>query len=118
MKGNDIIDKARNDLKEFIFFEAVLILIAKKSKFEEDDDLELSFENDLEAVNVVIPVEDNSVTIYETMPLKKILLTTDRNIFFVMDNTNDDEEEWTFFSTDDLVKIANVLERKYNELKK
>lgn len=117
MKGNDIIDEARNDLKEFIFFEAVLILIAKKFKFEEDDDIELSFEDDL-AVNVVIPVEDNSVTIYEIMPLKKIRLTTDRNIFFVMDNTNDDEEEWTFFSTDDLVKIANVLERKYNELKK
>ena len=118
MKGNDIIDKARNDLKEFIFFEAVLILIIKKCKFrfKEDEDLELSFENDLETMNVVIPVEDNSVTIYETMPLKKIRLTTDRNVFFVMDNTNDDEEEWTFFSTDDLVKIANVLEKKYNEL--
>lgn len=119
MKGTDIIDKARNDLKEFIFFEAVLILMVKKCKFrfKEDDDIELPFEDDL-AVNVVIPVEDNSLTTYEIMPLKKIRLTTDRNIFFVMDNTNDDEEEWTFFSTDDLVKIANVLERKYNELKK
>lgn len=115
MKGTDIIDKARNDLKEFIFFEAVLILITKKFNFDGDDDIELSFEDDL-AVNVVIPVEDNSVTIYEIMPLKKIRLTTDRNVFFVMDNTNDDEEEWTFFSTDDLVKIANVLEKKYNEL--
>ena len=117
MKGIDIIDKARNDLKEFIFFEAVMILLAKKSKFEGDDDIELSFEDDLETVDVVIPVEDNSLTTYEIIPLKKIRLTIDKNIFFVM-GVIDDEIEWTSINTDDLVKISCVLERKYNELKK
>lgn len=115
MKGSDIINVAREQLKDFIAFEVrdiYLNLNGEEPNFEEDEEYVLDIEGltiSVEVDNSYLDVEDR---IFENKSIAEIHLSLDGNLFLVPYGDDDTEIEWTDLSTDELAGLANVLENQ------
>ena len=115
MKGTDIINVAREQLKSFIAFEVrniYLLLNGQEPNFEEDEEYVLDIEGltiKVEVDNSYLDVED---TIMENRSITEIHLTLDGNVFLIA-YEDDTEIEWKDLFTDEIAGLANVLEKQY-----
>lgn len=121
MKGTDIINVAREKLKDFIAFEIrniYLLINGQEPDFCEDEEYVVEIQGltiGIEVDNSYLDVEE---PIIENRSIGEVHLTLDENVFLVPEVGDDTEIEWTEISTDELVGLANVLERTYNNLVK
>lgn len=115
MRGTDIINVAREQLKSFIAFEVrniYLLLNGQEPNFEEEEEYVLDIEGltiKVEVDNSYLDVED---TIMENRSITEIHLTLDGNVFLIA-YEDDTEIEWKDLSTDEIAGLANVLEKQY-----
>ena len=120
MVAEEIINKARTDLKKFIVHEMHQILTAKKVKVVFGEEISLEFGEDGPEETYI------SVFIYDTyndgnyyrMPIKKIFATLDAWLYVEVEGIEGGETDWEEIKTDDLVAIENALENYYNKLLK
>lgn len=121
MKGTDIINVARQQLKDFIAFEIkniYLLINGQEPDFCEDEEYVVEIQGltiGIEVDNSYLDVEE---PIIENRSIGEVHLTLDENVFLVPEVGDDTEIEWTDISTDELVGLANVLEHTYNNLVK
>lgn len=121
MKGTDIINVARQQLKDFIAFEIkniYLLINGQEPDFCEDEEYVVEIEGltiGIEVDNSYLDVEE---PIIENRSIGEVHLTLDENVFLVPEVGDDTEIEWTDISTDELVGLANVLEHTYTNLVK
>lgn len=100
LKAELIIDKARQELKDFIVFETIMLhyKLGKQSpNFGKDEEIVL-YNSDFK----------------EETSIKCIKIALDENVFIEVKDTIG-EICWEDLGTDELVTIANVLQRSYNE---
>ena len=100
LKADLIINKARQELKDFIVFETIMLYykLGKQSpNFLEDEEIVL-YDSDFK----------------EATSIKCIKIALDENVFIEVKDTIG-EICWEDLGTDELVTIANVLQRSYNE---
>ena len=121
MKGTDIINVAREQLKNFIAFEIkniYLLINGQEPDFCEDEEYVVEIQGltiGIEVDNSYLDVEE---PIIENRSIGEVHLTLDDNVFLVPEVGDNTEIEWTEISTDELVGLANVLEHTYNNLVK
>lgn len=121
MKGTDIINVARQQLKDFIAFEIkniFLLINGQEPDFCEDEEYVVEIQGltiGIEVDNSYLDVEE---PIIENRSIGEVHLTLDENVFLVPEVGDDTEIEWTDISTDELVALANVLEHTYTNLVK
>ena len=118
MKGKDIIETARKQLKDFIAFEVLNIYRwwnEKAPNFEDGEE----YIADVEGVTIGVDVDNSYLDVEECIKEKRsvieVHLTLDENVFVVAEG-DDTEIEWKDLSTDELAEIANTLERDYLDL--
>ena len=121
MKAQDIINKTRKELKDFIVYEMKLICSIKKiiPNFEMEEDYKFVFGTDLESVYIQIFIYDSygfDSGSYQFIPADLLLMSLDEDIYVTSKELDDDEIHWDELKTDDLVKIADALETTYNNL--
>ena len=123
MKAQDIINKTRKELKDFIVYEMKLICSIKKivPNFEMEEDYKLTFGTDLNSVNIQVFIYDSysyefEDGNYQFIPADLLLMSLDEDIYVTSKELDDDEINWDELKTDDLVKIADALETAYNNL--
>lgn len=98
LKAELIINEARQELKDFIKFEAIMLYYKLgKHNFGKDEEIVL-YNSELK----------------EKTTLEKVIITLDGNVFIEVKGTIG-EICWEDLGTDELVTIANVLQRSYNE---
>lgn len=121
MKGTDIINVARQQIKDFIAFEIkniYLLINGQEPDFCEDEEYVVEIEGltiGIEVDNSYLDVEEPTI---ENRSIGEVHLTLDENVFLVPEVGDDTEIEWTDISTDELVALANVLEYTYTNLVK
>ena len=100
LKAELIINKARQELKDFIVYETTMLyykLGKQMPNFGKDEEIVL-YDFDLQ----------------EETTLEKVIITLDGNVFIEVKGTIG-EICWEDLGTDELVTIANVLQRSYNK---
>ena len=98
LKADLIINKARQELKDFIIFETIMIwykLGKQTPNFGKDEEIVL-YDSDLK----------------ENTSIKCIKISLDENVFIEVKDTIG-EICWEDLGTDELVTIANVLQKTY-----
>lgn len=122
MKGTDIINAARQQLKDFIAFEIKniysIINGGQLPNFANDEEWVIEIQGltiGIEVDNSYLDVEEPTI---ENRSIGEVHLTLDENVFLVPEVGDDTEIEWTEISTDELVALANVLEHTYTNLVK
>lgn len=119
MRGTDIINKAKSEIKDFVVFEVKTLyrlINGEEPNFNEDEEYCL----DLNGVTISVVVDSSYLdiedVIIEHWEVNEVIVTLDDNLFFRMDNGNDDELEWTDVDITELAGIANILEHQYKKL--
>lgn len=100
LKAELIINKARQELKDFIVYETTMLyykLGKQMPNFGKGEEIVL-YDFDLQ----------------EETTLEKVIVTLDGNVFIEVKDTIG-EICWEDLGTDELKSIANVLQRSYNE---
>lgn len=100
LKAELIINKARQELKDFIVYETTMLYckLGKQTPNFDEEEIVL-YNSDLK----------------EETTLEKVIITLDGNVFIEVKGTIG-EICWEDLGTDELVTIANVLQRSYNEI--
>lgn len=100
LKAELIINKARQELKDFIVYETTMLyykLGKQTPNFSKDEEIVL-----------------NNSDFKEETTIEKVIITLDGNVFIEVKETIG-EICWEDLGTDELVTIANVLQRTYNK---
>ena len=120
MKGTDIINVAREQLKSFITFEVrniYLLLNGQEPNFEEDEEYVL----DVDGLSVKVEVDDSYLMdderVFEDWTISEVHLSLDGTII-LFGGDNNDEVYADDITTDELANLANVLEKRYLEIVK
>ena len=101
LKAELIINKARQELKDFIVYETTMLyykLGKRTPNFGKDEEIVL-YNSDFK----------------EHTTLEKVTITLDENVFIEVKDTIG-EICWEDLGTDELMAIANVLQRSYNKI--
>lgn len=121
MTANDIINKARENITDFIAYEGIKVyclINGQYPNFVEDEEYVILFSDLLkpkELFKVGVKVWDDwDTTVPETITLWSIHITLD-DCVYLWDSENE-EHDLGEISTDDLAEIAELLETKYFEL--
>lgn len=120
MKGTDIINVARQQLKSFIAFEVrnvYLLLNGQEPNFAEDEEYTL----DIEGLTVSVEVDNSYLDVEETTlenwSVDYISLSLDGSVHLEC-SEHGGELELDDLSTDEVAALANVLENQYMEIMK
>lgn len=118
-KGELIVAKAKQELKDFIVQEIPLLNSAigfPTPDFSEGEDYTIPTGDLVESifinVEVVHPYLDLEERTYEDMEIAEIRLTLDGNVFVA--NEDGYEWEWSNLSVEELANVATSLQRTYN----
>ena len=119
MKGSEILEQARKELKDFIVYEAkqiYLLLHNNEAPNFEEDEWCVRFDELSDCTKIEISVEvvcsDDLDTITEKQTLDEIRIGCDDNLFFTTEE-DDDEIHYGEIKVDELAGIADYLEEKY-----
>lgn len=121
MKYEDIINRARKELTDFIAYETKSI--AYKLGIEPDEDGAYILESDdfKEEIKIGIVVDNSYLdideTTWENKPLSAIVVDEDK-VWFSTDEDLNEEISAKDLSTDELGEIARVLEETYFDIMK
>jgi acid stress-induced BolA-like protein IbaG/YrbA len=83
--------------------------------WEDDEEIEIS-NNDIDNLTFYIDVdyEDVNCVLKEEVPITKIIITLDENLFFI--TIVDNEFNWTEVDVEDLIIIYEKIKKKYQEI--
>lgn len=123
MKGTEILEQARKQLKEFIVYETKQIYLLLHNNeapdFEDEEEWCIGFDELSNSTKIKIHVEvvcsDDLDTIAERQTLDEIRIGLDDNLFFTTEE-DDDEIHYGEIRVDELAGIANYLEEKYYKI--
>lgn len=120
MKGTDIIERARQDLKGFLVYEIPFLYGMMRKDYpnwENDEEWEIKF-SDITDDDVYVTLDVFDFDCIETTPelfhLSKVKCTLDNNIFFV--DIDGDEHHYGELDIEELAAIANMLQEKVSEI--